>query len=802
MTSSPYACVSCHQPIPFGVLYCPHCGHAQRSDAGDRWLGERRLVTTLFADLAAFTTTSEDTDPEDVIDMLNQVFTRLMAEADREGGYLDKTVGDQLMVLFGVPRSHEDDPARAVRAALRMQAVMEDLAPVMREKVGHAFKLNIGINTGLVVWGRVGPAGRTAATVIGDAVNLASRLQDVATGGQIVVSESVYFQTRRFFEYEVLEPVQVKGKKKSAAIFMPLSPRQSVRTGKKAVAFKTPLIERQPEVHALQSHWQHALAGESQFVLISGEAGTGKSRLLAEFVDKLNRYHADKQPLVLQSCGQTASVGNYSPLAELLAQVFNLSPEDNTLRRRRKVEDRAEILGITGNQFLPLMGYLLGWYEGLGRVAKSEEEIEFLRHSALNDAAKLVVLQATRRPVLIIIDDLQWADSNTLQWFNRLTLMKQLLAPEQPDNPVRLMIVGAARLRLGGSSHSLHIVDEIITLAPLSDKARRSLIEQLLPGRGLPSSLVERLSLDSGGNPFYLEETAQGLVQSGQLVRQDGVWQLTRPVEQIFVPHSVEGLVMAHLDALDPAARMVLQYAAVIGLEFGYDLLLAITPVEGLDNILVDLEQRGLICETTRSNPIALHRIFRFTQMMVREVAYRSLLRKTRRSLHEQIARLAETNSQNEKPDEIELLAHHYAAAGANSEKTITYNWVAGRRALDLHNHEEAYRHLGRAWSALQQADNPDPGTLCAVADALADAATFTGNFSEATTCYQVVRGLTESTPDNLARLFYKLGRCHFYQNNIEEADRYYQRSQELATHDPALMAQLDAEMRLLYDLG
>lgn len=800
MTNSPYACVACHQPIPFGVVYCPHCGHVQRSDAGDSWLGERRLVTILFADLAAFTATSEDADPEDVIDMLNQVFTRLMAEADLEGGYLDKTVGDQLMVLFGVPRSHEDDPSRAVRTALRMQAAMEELAPVMREKVGHAFKINIGINTGLVVWGRVGPAGRTAATVIGDAVNLASRLQQVATGGQVVVSESTYFQTRRFFEYEVLDPVQVKGKKKPASIFMPLNPRQSVRAGKQAILFKIPLIERQQEVHALQAHWQHAVAGEAQFVLISGEAGAGKSRLLMEFVDGLSRFHTDKQPLVLQTCGQSASVGNYSPLSDLLTQLFNLSPEDNSLRRRRKVEDRAEILGITGNQFLPLMGYLLGWYEGLG-VAKSEEEVEFLRHSALNDAAKLVILQATRRPVLIIIDDLQWADANTLQWFNRLTLMKQLLAPEQPENPVRLMIVGTSRPQLGGSNCSLHIVDEIITLAPLSDKARRSLIEQLLPGRGLPQSLVERLSHDSGGNPFYLEETAQGLVQSGQLVRQNGAWQLTRPVDQIFVPHSVEALVMAHLDALDPAARMVLQYAAVVGLEFGYDLLAAITPVENLDSILIDLEQRGLICETTSADPGEIKRIFTFTQAMVREVAYRSLLRKTRRSLHEQIARLAEVKSPAEKPNEIELLAHHYAAGG-NSEKTITYNWVAGRRALDLHNHEEAYRHLNRAWVALKQADDPDPDTLRAVADALADAATFTGNFSEAAICYQAAQELTESTPENLAKLFYKLGRLHFYQNNIEEADRYYQRSQELATNDPPLMAQLDAELRLLYDLG
>lgn len=789
-----YACTACKKPLPFAVNFCPNCGYQQHSGTAPLWLGERRLVTVLFADLASFTAASEDADPEDVIEMLNHVFSRLMAECDREGGYLDKTVGDQLMVLFGAPRAHEDDAVRAVQAALNMQKAMEELAPIMLEKVGTACKLNIGINTGAVVWGRVGPPGRAAATVIGDAVNLASRLQSFATAGQIAVSDAVYFQTRRFFEYEILDPIQVKGKRKPVPVYVPLGPRQSVRTRQQAAEIKTPLIERDQELQTLHAHWSYTINGQPQCVLLQGEAGMGKSRLLSQFVNELGDYAVDKQPLVLQAHSEAASIGNYSPLVNLLTQLFNLTPNETELGRRRKVEDRAKILGITSHNFLPLIGYILGWYRDDNRLARTIQELDYLRESAIDAVIGLFFRQSTRRPVLIIIDDLQWANTTTTDWFKRLSAIK--LAAQSKSTNYKLMVIIASRPQLETTAPS---VDHIITLDPLTEIARHDLIMQLLSGRDLPMSLIDRLSQESGGNPFYIEEATRGLVQSRQLVRNEGAWQLTRPVDQIYIPHSVEGLVMAHLDVLDPATRLVLQYASVIGMRFGFGLLSAITSVENIEAALSDLEQRGLIKTISGTSAPNENRTFSFTQMVVREVAYRSLLRKTRRELHEQIARLTEVQVTPEE-DDLETLAHHFTAGG-NSEKAIGYNWLVGRRALDLSDFQEAYEHLSLVWNELHDLTDPDPEMYRNVAHALGDASTFTGNFNQAAACYQAIQEFSDNSPEELATFHYKMARLHFYQNDIEAADEGYQQALQLATNNPSLMAQIEAELRLLNDM-
>ncbi|MCB0191050.1 MAG: AAA family ATPase [Anaerolineae bacterium] len=791
--SSLYICSACKKPIPFAVNFCPSCGYQQNSGTAPLWLGERRLVTVLFADLASFTAASEDADPEDVIEMLNHVFSRLMKECDREGGYLDKTVGDQLMVLFGAPRAHEDDAVRAVQAALNMQKAMEELGSVMLEKVGTACKLNIGINTGAVVWGRVGPPGRAAATVIGDAINLASRLQSFAKNGQIAVSDAVYFQTRRFFEYEILDPIQVKGKRKPVPVYVPLGPHQSVRTRQQATEIKTPLSERDQEMEALDVHWSRALAGQPQSVMIQGEAGMGKTRLLSQFVDELSTYAVDKQPLVLQVHSEAASIGNYSPLVGLLSQLFNLTANDTELGRRRKVEDRAKILGITSHNFLPLIGYLLGWYRDDNRLARTAQELDYLRESAIDAAIGLFFRQSTRRPVLLIVDDLQWANTTTSDWFKRLAAIKR--ATESKSANYQLMVVIASRPQLETGPPP---ADSIIQLNPLSEMARRDLIKQLLSGRDLPPSIVDRLSRESGGNPFYIEEATRGLVQSKQLVRQAGAWKLTRPVDQIYIPHSVEGLITAHLDALDPVNRMVLQYASVIGLQFGFGLLSAITPVDNIEAALTNLERRGLIQTISEDSITGERRTFSFTQVVVREVAYRSLLRKTRRELHEQIARLTEVETPTEE-DDVETLAHHYTAGG-NSEKSISYNWLAGRRALDSNDYEEAYQHLTLAWNELSSSPDPDPETYRNLAHALGDASTFTGNYARAVDCYSVIQEIDGNNPEEIVTLQYKIARVYFYQDNVEAAIEGYQHALELAANNPRLSAQIEAELRLLND--
>ncbi len=794
---SPYSCDGCSKPLPYAVNYCPNCGHPQAVNTDQLWMGDRRLVTVIFADLSSFTATSEKADPEDVIDMLNQVFSRLAEEYDREGGYLDKTVGDQLMVLFGAPRAHEDDSIRAVRAALGMQAAMEELAPVMREKVGHAFKLNIGINTGIVVWGRMGPAGRMAATVIGDDVNLASRLEHYATDGQIIVSDPVYSLTRQHFEYEVLEPISVKGKTHPVPIYQPLRPRQSFHERKQHAERLKPMVERDREIQLLHAHMSHAMAGHARLVLLTGAAGIGKSRLMSEFVGDINNYSFSKRPIILQTYGGAGTSDSYSPLAELCTQLFDIKPEDNTLAQRRKIEDRGRILGLTDRNLVPLAGYLLGWYQNDERLASASQNLEQIRNSALAMAVSIFLKQATRRPLLIAIDNLQWADANSQAWLQMLGSTK---AHQQfALNAYNLLLVAAIRPQQELPLETIH-ADEIIEMAPLSQMAQRDLIYSLLPGAELPGSLMERLVNESGGNPFYLEEAARGLVQTRQLVRQDGKWQITRPIDQIFIPHSIEGQVMAHLDVLSETSRRVLQHAAVIGMNFSYDILSKITPRSNFDVALEDLLQRALIKETTPADQNEM-RTFGFSQVVVREVAYKSMLRKTRRELHQQIAELTEAQ-QAAQQDGInaELLARHYVVSG-DDEKVVVYNWLVGQRALDHLDFDNAYRHLDIAYKALRETDDNNRETALKILSALGDACTFTGNFEQAAACYQQVWGIVQNDPAGLTQLYYKIGRLNLHQGNVDAAATSYQYANNLAADYPELQAQIAAETSLMFDL-
>lgn len=794
MIEAPYTCASCKKPIPFGVAFCPNCGEAQTGGTGPLWLGERRQVTILFADLASFTSVSEKADPEDVIDMLNQVFSRLMQECDREGGYLDKTVGDQLMVLFGAPRAHEDDPARAVRAALGMQKAMQELGPIMREKVGSAFRINIGINSGPVVWGRMGPPGRAMHTVIGDTVNLASRLQSYAKHGQIIVSETVFHQTRRLFEFQNLDAIQVKGKSGLIPIYMPLRLIESTPKTKK-VETAPILLERHNELQTLETIWGRTLAGFMQFAVVTGQAGIGKSQLLNEFTQSIDSFTGDKTPLILYAHNEATPGSYYSPLMHLLNQLFGLTAEDSDLSRRRKVEDRAKILGITSRNFVPLMGYLLGWYQNSARLADADKNMTHLNDSAIDAAIDLFFKQSHRRPTLLLVDDLQWADASTVQWVNRLAILKQMMRHENMG--YGLMVVLSTRPQNKITLQTLQ-TDAIITLQPLSKRARHELIQHHLPGGQVPPHLLETLSRESGGNPFYLEEATRGLVQSGLLVRKDGAWQLTQPMDQINVPASVEGVVMSNLDALNPTAKTVLQYASVIGHSFTQNLLQELTETQNLDATLLELEQRGLIKEADQEEE-GLRR-FTFTQMIVREVAYNSILRKTRRELHERIASITESRQTRQQAKDVESLAYHYAAIG-NQEKLVVYNWLAGKQAIERSDFKEAETHLSAAWNALREISSSEPKILRSVANALGDVSTFTGNYAQASVCYQIVKELPQEE-DGAAQLHYRLGRLHFFQANNQDATIHYAQALELSQSDRALQSQIDAEIRLLYDLG
>jgi predicted ATPase len=326
--------------------------------------------------------------------------------------------------------------------------------------------------------------------------------------------------------------------------------------------------------------------------------------------------------------------------------------------------------------------------------------------------------------MLVMIDDAQRAEGDSREWIGQLNLTGRQLS-EREFTPGRLMMLVAARPQSGVDGTALQ-VERTLALAPLSDAARRDLIEALLPGQGLPLSLIDRISRASEGNILYLVDAARGLVQSGQLTKHNGLWQLNRPLGEIDLPHSIEELVMAELDSLSPEVRSVLQHASVIGRRFDYGALAAICPAGNLDQVLDELERRGLV---TLAAGAGHERVYAFTQSVVREVAYHSILCKTRRDLHDHIAHLSELRQEAGVATDVEMLARHFAEGGdADPDKRLRYNWLSGRDALAQCRFEDAYGYLSNAWNALSPTSTVDPGVRSELAKALGDAATFTGN--------------------------------------------------------------------------
>jgi predicted ATPase len=441
-----------------------------------------------------------------------------------------------------------------------------------------------------------------------------------------------------------------------------------------------------------------------------------------------------------------------------------------------------------------MIGYLLGWYQGDDRLSAYKNELATLRNSALQAAATLIFKQAAYRPTLVVIDDLQWADEFSLQWLNALASMKQKDQFQTFDYKLLLLLTVRSQIDLPVESLA---IDNILNLSPLDQVGRYELISHLLPGRNLSEALVKRISQESGGNPFYLEEATRGLIESGQLVRKGESWELTRPIQQIVIPPSIEGLVMANLDALNRPTRTVIQHASVIGLQFEFELLATITLVDDLSGILLELERRGFIKSLSQQDN---KKVYEFTQILVHEVAYRSLLRKTRRELHERIAQLTETQKGSDDHD-IEDLARHYAASGDQGKKLI-YNWLAGQSAFERFDYDNAFGYLETAWRSLEEVINPNVELYINVANALGDVSTYTGRYEQAIACYEALHQISSTDPQTLGILIHKMARLCLYQLNIECANHYYQQALELSLGNSPLLTRIDAEIRILYDLG
>ena len=665
--------------------------------------GERRQVTILFADISGFTTLSETLDPEMVRDLINACFSRLAPIIEKYDGTIDKFIGDEIMALFGAPIAHENDPERALRAALEMQTALANFGTERDLSLG----LHCGINTGLVIAGQIGSQGRQEYTVMGDAVNLASRLTDLSQSGQILVGEQTYQLAAALFDFENMGDIHLKGKHQSQVVYrlLNLKERPEAQRGLSALGLSSPLIGRQQETAILQATLQLLGNGQGGLVLVCGEAGVGKSRLIAE--TSLTTTFSWHEGHCL-SYGETLS---YHLFLSLLRNLLEVTSEADSVHLQASLRRWLEtLLPQRVSETYPYLADLLGLPLEPDECQRLERlPGESRRWQLFNIFAELITRLPQHSPIVIVLEDLHWADPSSLDLLERLAPLSSqlplLLILLSRPHQGRFIHLTAPRLRSAAGEHWKEI-----HLAPLSSDESRQLIEHLLAVEDLTEALHQQILDRAEGNPLFLEEILRTLVSQGILQRSGEHWHMTpgADLEQIYIPPTLQGVIMARLDRLDKETRGVLQMAAVIGRVFWYRILEYVTSIEQhlermVDQHLTDLEEFELIRQICRQPDLE----YAFKHILVQDAAYHTLLREQRRFFHLRVAEALEKVFAGRLEEHYGVLAHHYEVAG-ESKAARHYLRRAGDRARRAYALPEAQTFYQRALALLPPEEEGD----------------------------------------------------------------------------------------------
>ncbi len=727
--------------------------------------GEYRQVTVLFANFYGIDEIIEQLGKArtaEVTAVLNAHFTTMERIITRYGGVVNKVdsyaVGHRIMALFGAPRAHIDDPERATRAALEMQEAMAAFTKLDTSCGSFSLKQRIGVNTGLVFAGNVGSFTRQEYSVMGDEVNLTARLMAVATEGQVLVSQSTAHQSDGAFLLHEQEAVRVKGKS------LPVHNYEVLGLQERRTRERRPLIGRDDEWRAIHELTDLGLAGETQVLTIVGDVGLGKSRLLDEMTAHWTEHGALSLGAACPSFGRHTP---YLPWLELLRALFGFNPADSHQIKLEKIEALLQEVDPTWRDWTTLIGRLLGLEDIQETDLVRALDAQTRQRTIFRVVTGLVDHVASEQPLLLAIDDLQWADDTSVELVNQV-------ARQVTGRPLLLVLAHRLEesLALGVTDLPYHTG---FRLKELSDKASLRLLEILLPTTPQMPDHLKRLILDkSRGNPLFIEEVAHSLIENYlTLDEKTGTYHARTDLEKIEVPDSVNRVIMSRIDRLGESSRNVLRVASVIGQEFGHWLLSAIYPYRQADGELRErldeLSQREIL---EGPHPELL---YLFRHILTREVAYESLLYADRRPLHRRIGESIETQRAGRLAEYWEVLAYHFGLA-EEWEKALDYHLQAGRKAQNIYANEAAVHHFRQAIKVAEHVPESEDRQLAAH-ERLGEVLTTVGDYDEALAHnYQaldlvmVVRASAEEIACRLADLCRKTAFIHEQKSNYAPA--------------------------------
>jgi adenylate cyclase len=752
----------------------------------ERLRDERREITVLFADAVNFTRLAASLDAESVFNLINDLLSRLMACVYRYDGTVDKFTGDGLMAVFGAPIAHENDTELAVRAALDMQRAAAEFEPVARAQLGAPLRIRVGIHCGPVVAGILGTDEQAAYTVIGETVNLASRLESLARPSSVLVSSRVYQQTHGLFNFQAMGMTQIKGVAEPLAVYEAIGARSEPLPTRGVAGVTAILLGRDAELDQLCALMKAFLDDRrGRLVTIQGEAGLGKSRLVSEWLSTA----PSGEVVIWHGRGLPYAQGvGYGIFRSLLWDVRLAYPPG------------AEWDAQVSSDLKPFLQQIVSGLDPGESVTSHHLEPERVKQLTVLALREWVLGEARKRPVVLVLEDFHWADNLSLDALQSLIgviheapVLLCVTARPQPENPLSLMAPSVEE-RLAAP------MDLALELKPLSPENSRALLEHLVDLSGMPEHLVNTILTRAEGNPFYIEEFVRMLIEKGALSLGDGQWQVSSTVEwqTLEISATLRGLMMARVDRLPESLRQVLRDAAVIGVQFDARLLGEVERrLHGIANVMPLLERLtalGMVVE----RPQAGEKMYAFRHLLTQETIYNSLLRSQRPTLHRTVAECIEYLYAEDLRNHAEVLALHYDRAYVRT-KAMRYALLAGERARERFANRDAIEYYSRALQISQHLGGYGAERWQA-AIGLGEVLQHVGEYDEAIACYQAaLEEWSDAAPQSRAWAMLRLGQVWDKRGELEEAEGWLRQAlaqlSQASVKLPELRAQIYSEL-------
>jgi predicted ATPase/class 3 adenylate cyclase len=741
--------------------------------AGLEAAGQRRQVTVLFVDLSGYTHLSEHLNDSEQLYELVQRCTKMFANAVyKYDGMVDKFTGDGLMALFGAPIAHENNAELAIRAALDMQSDLAALSQELKNRLGAELQAHIGLHSGNVVVGGVGSNMMMNYTAIGDVVNLASRIETAAEAGMTLVSDTVYRQVRTLFDFKNVAPLQLKGVSRPVITHRVLGIKSKPGSVRGIEGLYAPMIGRDGELERLRQTVS-AMHSEKlgRFVAVSGEAGIGKSRLISEFKSFLPQLPM----LVGEGFSLIYRKGvSYWIFQDMLLRWLDADSETPKIECQERLRERVtRVLPDRVGEVLLYLEHMLSLPLSNPDTAKRIDFLaaEQLRQQIFLAVRDLILAEVRQKPVVLILEDLHWADAGSLE-------LLEFLLDSLSRNPI--VIVAVSRSFADGklaeitkkAAELLRLRFTDLSLKSLSPDQSDRLFSQLLVIQNMSELLRDQIVQRASGIPLYLEEILRMLMDRNLLQRSDNHWQLVEKVDLnvLGVPNTLEGLILTRFDHLDVVQRHILKVASVIGREFTHALISECSPTLTKDEIdqalLVLLDREFILPDPAPGGE------YMFKHVLVSDTIYGTLLKRERKDLHGLVAETIEKLYADFLENQIDVLARHYYWSD-HPDRALHYLILAGQKAARNYNTSQSQKYFEDALSLLSETDHT-PQQAYQVHAGLGEALVLAGDYPAARLAFQqAVEHLGEETQadfETSCSLHRKIGMTYERQGEYDQA--------------------------------